>query len=332
MRNVDTTKHQGIALTPQEIAGIGSQIDQGEFITKIASSTGISYATIFNYFSDKIAERKRSYWENRDKCILKSFSRHGSLIATAKETGACWSSITRVLKKNHVKIPDQKYNTHARKHPIKEDYFLVIDTEEKAYFLGLFYADGCVFIKQNPKRKSSIVHSANISLQKKDRHIMLAFSRAVYGANRLRKIVYEDGRGQDAYRMEMRSKRICEDLIRLGCPPRKSLILEFPKDNKIPDHLFRHFLRGYFDGDGTVGIYGKNKTHFTWGIISSVMFVDGWRKHFGPIVGKLGNLTDKIRYHVVNYCGRDSFIRFRDYIYKDATIFFVRKHKIFFSI
>lgn len=48
------------------------------------------------------------------------------------------------------------------------------------------------------------------------------------------------------------SRRMFEDLGRLGCYPRKSLTLEFPTVNQVPDHLMRHFMRGYFDGDGCI--------------------------------------------------------------------------------
>jgi len=41
-----------------------------------------------------------------------------------------------------------------------------------------------------------------------------------------------------------------DDLIALGCIPRKSLLLKFPTSNQVPEHLIRHFIRGYFDGDG----------------------------------------------------------------------------------
>ncbi len=46
-----------------------------------------------------------------------------------------------------------------------------------------------------------------------------------------------------------------EDLCKHGCVPNKSLILEFPKT--VPSDLIHHFIRGYFDGDGSVFITRK---------------------------------------------------------------------------
>eukprot|EP01084_Bolivina_argentea_P256611 432095_1 len=47
------------------------------------------------------------------------------------------------------------------------------------------------------------------------------------------------------------------DLIQLGCIPRKSLKLEWPRD--IPDEYVHHFVRGYFDGDGSISFSKGNK-------------------------------------------------------------------------
>lgn len=42
------------------------------------------------------------------------------------------------------------------------------------------------------------------------------------------------------------------DLEKLGCVSNKSLILKFPTKEQVPENLTSHFLRGYFDGDGSV--------------------------------------------------------------------------------
>ena len=49
------------------------------------------------------------------------------------------------------------------------------------------------------------------------------------------------------------------DLIKQGCVPNKSLILTFPNKYQVPKNLINHFIRGYFDGDGS--IYEYSKTH-----------------------------------------------------------------------
>lgn len=55
-----------------------------------------------------------------------------------------------------------------------------------------------------------------------------------------------------SYKLEIYSSKMADDLINLGCVPNKSLILLPPN---LTDEFIPHFLRGYFDGDGSIGRY-----------------------------------------------------------------------------
>lgn len=57
------------------------------------------------------------------------------------------------------------------------------------------------------------------------------------------------------YCVHLTSDNMFVDLCKHGCVPNKSLILTFPRT--IPDNLIHHFIRGYFDGDGSVFILNK---------------------------------------------------------------------------
>ncbi|MFQ5405560.1 MAG: LAGLIDADG family homing endonuclease [Candidatus Micrarchaeia archaeon] len=48
---------------------------------------------------------------------------------------------------------------------------------------------------------------------------------------------------------------MCEDLIQLGCLTRKSNRFSFPT---VPSSFLKHFVRGYFDGDGSIMINKPN--------------------------------------------------------------------------
>lgn len=50
----------------------------------------------------------------------------------------------------------------------------------------------------------------------------------------------------------LRSQKTVDDLKQLGCIERKSLILKFPTEEQVPFDLLHHFIRGYFDGDGSI--------------------------------------------------------------------------------
>lgn len=127
-----------------------------------------------------------------------------------------------------------------------DDYFEKIDSEDKAYFLGLLYADGNIYLKRN---------RVQITLQNEDRYILELFADKINYTGKL----YED-RGKYT-KMIICSKKMVQDLINLGCVPNKSLILKFPTFEQVPLTFIRHFIRGYFDGDGYVGIMQLKKEY-----------------------------------------------------------------------
>ena len=59
--------------------------------------------------------------------------------------------IARILKENNIKI---KKNDFYQKKNCNENFFDIIDTEEKAYWLGFIYADGCISHRKKTVRSS----------------------------------------------------------------------------------------------------------------------------------------------------------------------------------
>lgn len=53
------------------------------------------------------------------------------------------------------------------------------------------------------------------------------------------------------------------DLISNGCVPKKSLILKFPEEDIVSKELQSHFIRGYFDGDGSL-LHSKTSKKISW--------------------------------------------------------------------
>ena len=140
-----------------------------------------------------------------------------------------------------------------KKHNYDDSFFEKIDTEEKAYWLGFLYADGAVQKKEvvgssvNAKRKMS--YKVELQLAQIDKEHLEKFCKII-GSTMTKK---ENKLGEKkfvSYRTTISSKKIVEDLIRLGCVPKKSLILKFPTEEQVPKKFIWDFLRGYFDGDG----------------------------------------------------------------------------------
>lgn len=133
-----------------------------------------------------------------------------------------------------------------RKLNIKEDIFNIIDTEEKAYWLGFLYADGYVCFDKNKKQ-----YSVELGLKKSDFKHVFNFKNFLKTD---KKIYYKDK--TNSYKIQINSKLLVKDLINKGCISKKSLILIFPSKEQVPRNLLNHFIRGYFDGDGSIFIKG----------------------------------------------------------------------------
>jgi hypothetical protein len=194
-------------------------------------------------------------------------------------------------------------------------------TEEKAYFLGLLYADGYTCIRKQYENRATTSYLTGINLKENDKYILETLSILLFNKIKLSKIIYKDGRGGNAYSLNIYNKKICTDLINLGCVPRKSLILKFPTSDQVPDHLINHFVRGYFDGDGSFSFNSKTCRPHT----SLVCASENFRNELMSLLQKndinIKYFSD-ISLHIQDKLGN---LKFYDYIYENSTICLKRK-------
>lgn len=123
---------------------------------------------------------------------------------------------------------------------VNDTYFSEIDTAEKAYWLGFLYADGCVRDRDN---------QIALDLQRGDRGHVEEFSNALDSEYKITDFEHE---GSEKTRTFITSEEMVEDLMSHGCIPNKTHKDTLPD---LSDNMKPPFIRGYFDGDGCVGIY-----------------------------------------------------------------------------
>jgi intein-encoded DNA endonuclease-like protein len=157
--------------------------------------------------------------------------------------------IRKILVDNNIIV--RKRAEHTKKYTCDYDFFETIDSEEKAYWLGFLYADGNVlFIHRGNKiRTGRIV----LKLKRDDENHIFKFKEAIKGTYPVRQLTQKSKERDIEYKLsliQIDNIKMVNDLIDKGCIPKKSLKLSFPE--KIPIELYRHFIRGYFDGDGCV--------------------------------------------------------------------------------
>jgi len=212
----------------------------------------------------------------------------------------------------------------ARKYPIKEDFFDVIDTEEKAYFLGLLFADGANNVKKG---------AVSLSLQEKDKHILDLFTSILQPKKPLFELLPRKNTHQIQYILTISNKYISEKLNELGCVQNKSQGVDFP--TYLPDHSIHHFIRGYFDGDGCISNYLIKQKYSSCSISISGCYSflkeiqDVFVKELGLNQTKiLKDSRSNVNYNLV-YGGRNNVDKIFNYIYNSSTIYLKRKYEKF---
>lgn len=133
-----------------------------------------------------------------------------------------------------------------RTHLTRPDYFDDIATENQSYWLGFIYADGSVRLGNAPRlalnvKPSDFYHVQRFQEEIGSRHkpYKMKSAKAVEGT----------------MRVDISSVSIVRGLVSHGCHPNKMYDLIPPTD--LAKKLIPHFIRGFWDGDGSVGKYGK---------------------------------------------------------------------------
>lgn len=155
------------------------------------------------------------------------------------EFGVDWKVIARVIKRGGLEIHGIRES--RLKYFINESYFEVIDTENKAYWLGFIAADGCIRTDEK---------TFTLSLAGKDRGHLEKFLCDLDSNYLIYEHVKKAGNKEyPGVRVQVTNPTFCRGLINHGITPRKTETLEFPE---ISYDLERHFVRGLFDGDGCI--------------------------------------------------------------------------------
>ena len=231
--------------------------------------------------------------------INKYLNENYTLKQLGKEFNCSYPTIRNLLNKHKIKSRGNKQG-----YPRDEFYFNKIDTEEKAYWLGFLYADGCV-------------HSNNyeISVNITDREHVEKFKTAIKAFNHSITET-QDKRFQNAktlYQFSIRDKQLHQDLIKWGCIPQKSLLIN--KIPNIPRDYVSHFLRGYFDGDGSLH-YLRGTNNYRISFVGTKDFLNDIQKELQTNVSLQSNIAGKA--YVLQIAGRRQIERILNYLYNNS--------------
>ena len=277
---------------------------------------------------------KRIFTEDEKKLINKMYHEGYSYNQIKDEVPCGLNLLRKYLNENNYPKRPQKTLLSAdslkasRKHYFNEHYFDVIDTEDKAYWLGFWFADGNVRFEKSKATGGTKGGTAEISLKSTDRDHLVKMLRCMDADENYPiqdREIKLSGKKYYACRVKLQSIDLCYGLNNQGCVPKKSLILKPPH---IREYLIPHFVRGYFDGDGCVSFNEETK--------NSVVSVLGTPEVLEFIKYNTDISDIKITKDSRNsqaYCLTAGSILniliFYNYIYKNATVYLDRKKQIF---
>lgn len=223
------------------------------------------------------------------------------------------NSVKNILIKNGVKIRGKS----GFKKPFNESFFNVIDTEEKAYFLGFLTADGNVGIRKNSQPV------IRMELGQRDRYIL----------EKLRECLDIDISVKETRKscccLRLHSKVMFDDLNKYGIVPNKTGKEKF---YRLQDDMMPHYIRGFFDGDGWVTnttSHGKHKgKRKSIGFVSNHSFLNDLKNYLAYSINTNANIKiiDRKGCSMLLYSSASDTSKIIDYIYKDATIYLERKY------
>lgn len=202
-----------------------------------------------------------------------------------------------------------------------------VTTEQEAYILGIWYADGWVGEKQ-----------AGLRLHATDKKLLEALRDYFNPALNLY------GEQTNSWKLILSSTTLCQNFMALGCVQAKT-----HKPYGLPPlskHLIPHFIRGFFDGDGTVFHCSGGMKANICGInlpflleIQSVLAKSGIESKLNieKREGKHMKVPQGFTITTCKNMGRlfirkkMELLKFYQYLYNDATIFMERKEEKFLA-
>ena len=227
--------------------------------------------------------------------------------------------IYRMLKENCVMRNDSE---KSRKYTYNKDFFKVIDTEEKAYWLGFIYADGYIVNGIKGKNKDSL----GITLSNEDKEHIDKFKKSIDSNHPIR--IYKTKYGTNSARIIIQDEELVADLIKLGVLRNKSLILKFPTTDMVDESLIYHFIRGYFDGDGSFKKKGQKLNGYDFSVLGTIEFLTELRTYLGVDneIRKCNKNNDSNNYHLT-FGGNQKVKQVASMLYGNANIYLDRKYK-----
>ena len=301
-------------------------------IIGVSDTTGFYYLKKNNITQYSILEK-----QEKEKKIIECAKYYSENIGVsiqkcAEKFGLKRWDLSNYLKNNNIKkhekvlatingeqyIISQKGFHGVKKYNLDDTFFDIIDTEEKAYWLGFFLADASISNREN---------KISIALSIRDYDHLHRLKKSLNMTHPIKEFISSNG--YKSCIISFHSKNVKEKLISYNVISNKKEYGKHPYP-LLNNDLVKHYIRGFFDGDGCVSeTIRKENENKRYAIeIASCKEMLFFIKNF--LANNNIELSD-IKKHMSIYKIRTSnnleIIKFFNLIYKDANIYLPRKYE-----
>lgn len=265
--------------------------------------------------------------EVQNKIVDLYNKKHGSPYI-AKELGISTGKVSYFIKKN---LTHRSHREANSRYSFNENFFESIDTEEKAYWLGFLIADGYITKRENSYKIGVALSSCDIGhLEKLNKSLNSNYPIRTYEAT---KNSYSNN---NYSRLIYSSKIMFDNLLKYNFVEHKTNILN-PPDVNLLNGFTSDFIRGYFDGNGSIAHTNTELNNsYAFKLVSTKNFLDFVNNYIKEKLGFSANKYYKRKdYQEVmslEFGGNLKTQKILDLLYKNATIYLDRKYQRYLDL
>lgn len=239
-----------------------------------------------------------------------------SIRAVAKEINKSSSTVLKLLKQYNIPVRNKSQSRLLHfevNETVNSDFFKTM-SPDLAYILGLWITDGCAYER------------GSYSIGLKDKEVIEWVASKIGYKNKIWEIT-EKLNGSKRYFIQFTNQIAKQTFDQYGVVPNKSLITKMPT---LPKEFIPHFVRGVFEGDGSIGKY---KYSYAFSIVSaSEEFIVGIKNIIESEIG--GDRTIKFDkrgngLYSYNIYGKDTLNRLGEWLYPAGVFGMERKQRKF---
>lgn len=279
-------------------------------ITKILDKYNIPH----NQKTKKEA-KKKAFLAQTDE-VIKFYLAGNGLNKCAKKFNVYSRDIKKLLQDNNIHIRSYQEIMSCRE---RDEDFFKKQNHDMAWLVGFLAADGSI---------SEHGNTITIQLSQKDEEVLYKIRTLLGIDNSI--TYYTTNTGFDVVTYRWSSKTHKTDLAEYGVIPNKTFILKPPY--KLNPDYYLDYIRGYFDGDGSINLIknnnGRGNGNLRWQVCSATIeiiefILDIFEKNDIPKVS-IQRRNGNNPLYIIAYSS-SSTRKIYDILYNDSDMFLQRK-------